>query len=241
MKSRDPLWDDPDLAKDTQEGRYFLPNSATGLRETIITSPINAEPQYLQIIPGPSPFPTAAAFFTAAFFLSLTVQAYAFAMFCGVIAVGCMLRWMWDSDPPLEQKTADIGAGITVPVAITGTSSHGWWGLNVLMMVMGMIGAMMLFSYLYLFGLRPDIWIAAPPLEQTLGILGLFGATTALAWLSRRMLSWRKPGIPAGQLPWITAALAATCLALGVWWDWSGWSEAGLDPVASGRRVRRGR
>tara|TARA_R110002072_G_scaffold86774_4_gene195784 strand:- start:12383 stop:14935 length:2553 start_codon:yes stop_codon:yes gene_type:complete len=235
VKSRNPLWDDPDLAEDTQEGRYFLPNSATGLRETIITSPVNAEPQYLQIIPGPSPFPAAAAFLTAAFFLSLTVQAYGFAVFCGVIAVGCMLRWMWDSDPPVEQKTADIGGGIMVPIAITGPKSHGWWGLNVLMVVMGMIGVMMLFSYLYLFGIHPDVWIAAPPLEQTLGILALFGATTALAWLSRRMLAWRKPGIPAGQLPWITAALAATCSALAVYWDWSGWSGAGLDPVASGQ------
>ena len=37
---RDPLWVDAGLAKDVQQGRYLLPRSATGLRETIITSPI---------------------------------------------------------------------------------------------------------------------------------------------------------------------------------------------------------
>ena len=41
-----------------EEGRYFLPNSATGLRETIVTSPVMAEPEYVEIMPGPSPWPS---------------------------------------------------------------------------------------------------------------------------------------------------------------------------------------
>ncbi len=40
-----PLWDDPDLAGDIEAGRYLLPMSATGNRETIISSPLRAEPQ----------------------------------------------------------------------------------------------------------------------------------------------------------------------------------------------------
>src|SRR5690606_22237442 len=57
VKSREPLWEDPGLAEDVKAGRYLLPGSATGLRETIVTSPLLAEPQYLQIIPGPSVWP----------------------------------------------------------------------------------------------------------------------------------------------------------------------------------------
>ena len=72
VRSRDPLWDDPDLARRVEEGRYFLPGSATGLRETLITSPVNAEPQYLQIMPGPSAWPLAAAVGTALHFIGLT-------------------------------------------------------------------------------------------------------------------------------------------------------------------------
>src|SRR3546814_469934 len=45
VRSRSPLWDNPELAREVAEGRHFLPTSATGLRETLITSPVRAEPQ----------------------------------------------------------------------------------------------------------------------------------------------------------------------------------------------------
>jgi cytochrome c oxidase subunit I+III len=235
VKSRDPLWDDPEISKDVEEGRYFLPNSATGLRETIITSPVNAEPQYVQIMPGPSPWPIAAAVTTAGFFLALTVQAYAFGFASGVIAVGCVLRWLWETDPPVKQETADIGAGIIVPIAITGPQSHGWWALNVLIVVMGMIAAMGLFSYLYLYGIHPEVWISAPSLAQTAGIAALLAATLGLAWLSRRLLARHDKGVFPGQLPWLSCAAAAACAATGLWWDVTGWQEATLSATATGQ------
>ena len=235
VTSRDPLWDSPDLAEDVQAGRYFLPNSATGLRETIITSPINAEPQYLQLIPGPSPWPVSAAIFTATFFLSLTVQAYAFGALGGVIAILCILRWLWDTDRRVPQQKVDIGAGITVPVAIAGSSSHSWWALNALMVVVGMITFMGVFSYLYLFGIHPEVWIAAPPLAQTVAIAALLSGALGLAWFSRRSLASKPDGEFPGQVPWITAALAAALLGAATWWDWNGWTAAGLVPTASGQ------
>lgn len=235
VKSREPLWDDAEICDDVAKGRYFLPNSATGLRETIITSPINAEPQYLQLMPGPSPWPVSAAVFTAGFFLALTVQAYAFATFSGVLALFCVLRWLWETDRPIQQKTADIGAGIVVPIAITGPSSHGWWALNTLIVVMGMIVFMALFSYLYLYGIHPEVWIAPPDLPQTLGIATLLALALAAAWLSRRILAGKPEGEFPGQGPWLTAALGAALLGGAIWWDWNGWSEAGLLPTASGQ------
>src|SRR3546814_19566489 len=62
VKSREPLWDDPDLSRDVEQGRYFLPNSATGPRETIITSPPRAAPEYLQIMHSPTVWQLFAAF-----------------------------------------------------------------------------------------------------------------------------------------------------------------------------------
>ncbi|ARU15987.1 cbb3-type cytochrome c oxidase subunit I [Croceicoccus marinus] len=234
VRSRQPLWDDPDIGDDVAEGRYFLPNSATGLRETLITSPINAEPQYLQLMPGPSAWPFAAAVFTASFFLSLTVQGYLFASLSGVIAVFCTLRWLWETDRPIDQKTADIGAGITVPIAITGPSSHGWWALNTLMVVMGMIGLMAVFGYFYLFGIHPEVWIAPPPLWQTIAIMALLALALLAAWGSRKTLALHEPGSFAGQRPWLLAAIASLLLAGALYWDVTGWQAAGLDPVATG-------
>lgn len=235
VHSRDPLWDDPDLAKDAAAGRYFLPNSATGLRENIITSPINAEPQYLQLIPGPSPWPTGAAVFTASMFLSLTVQAYSFTIFSGIIALSCLLRWLWETDRPIHQQTADIGAGITVPVGITGPQSHSWWALNTLMVVMGMIAFMGMFSYVYIYGIHPEVWIAAPALSQTLGILALLVAALSCGYLSRRILARKPRGEFPGQTPWLSAALGAGLLVAALYWDWTGWSGAGLAPDATGQ------
>src|SRR3546814_1311831 len=89
---------------DVAEGRYFLPGSATGYRETIITSPLRAEPEYLQIMPGPSVWPLLASIFTAGFFLLLTVQAYGTAVVSGVLAVLSVLRWLWATDRPVHAE-----------------------------------------------------------------------------------------------------------------------------------------
>ena len=72
--SREPLWDQPNLSKDVEEGRYYLPGTATGGREALVTSPFDARPQYILQIPGPGWQPLLAAVFTAAFFLLLTVK-----------------------------------------------------------------------------------------------------------------------------------------------------------------------
>ncbi|WP_120717561.1 cbb3-type cytochrome c oxidase subunit I [Tsuneonella amylolytica] len=235
VNSREPLWHDPGLARRVEEGRYFLPGSATGLRETLITSPINAEPQYLQIMPGPSPWPLAAAVGTALHFLSLTVQAYGFSLFCGVVAIACVLRWLWETDRPLKHEEADVGAGIVLPVAITGPSSHGWWALNTLMVVMGMIAFMAVFGYLYLYGIHPEVWIAPPPLWQTALVTGSAVAAFLLARGSRMMLARSAKGVFPGQGPWLLGAVASAALAAGAWLDWSGWSDVGLEPSATGQ------
>ena len=135
----------------------------------------------------------------------------------------------------MEQDTADIGAGITVPIAITGPSSHGWWALNTLLVVMGMISVMALFSYLYLYGLNPQFWIAPPPILQTAGIVVILAAAFGSAWLSRRILAAKKRGEFPGQGPWFMTLLGSMLLTAALYWDVTGWLGASLDPVASGQ------
>ncbi len=233
VKSREPLWDSPEISQEVEEGRYFLPNSVTGRRETLISSPLLAEPQYVQIMPGPSPWPLSAAVFTAGFFLSLTVQAYPFAIFCGIIALVSTLRWLWDTDRPIKQERADIGAGIEAPIAITGPSSHGWWALNTLMVVIGMIGFMSLFAYLYLYGINPQVWSAPPPLAETALIVGLEILALIAAWAGRRVLA-KKHGRAAGDLPWMLEAVAAALLVWSLYLDVTGWLGTGLAPTKNG-------
>ncbi len=233
VTSREPLWDRPEISREVEEGRYFLPRSATGRRETLITSPILAEPQYVQIMPGPSGWPLAAAVFTAGFFLSLTVQAYSFAIFCGAIAVVSTLRWLWETDRPLKQETAEIGAGIEVPIAITGPRSHSWWALNTLMVVFGMIGFMALFAYFYLYGINPEVWSDPPPLGKTAIIVGIEALALVGAWGGRKVLAMRHGRQP-GDLPWMIEAGAVALLVGALWLDVTGWRATGLAPTVNG-------
>src|SRR5688572_22045020 len=74
VDSREPLWDRPRLREEVDRGEHYLPGSVTGRRETIVTSPVAARPQYVAILPGPGWPPFLAAVGTAAFFLLLTVK-----------------------------------------------------------------------------------------------------------------------------------------------------------------------
>lgn len=229
VRSREPLREDPKLADDVAAGRYFLPGSATGLRETIVTSPLLAEPQYLQIMPGPSAWPLAAAVFTAGFFLALTVQAYMFGWVSGVLAVACVLRWLWETDRPVEQAEVDIGARIMVPTYVTGPSSHGWWAMVILLVVMAMIFVMALFSLAFLWSNQPAFWAPPPRIGTALPVALLYGAALVAALAARRLLP-RGAGGSSGLL--LFSVIAA---GVALWLDWSSWRASGLVPEASGQ------
>lgn len=232
VHSREPLWDHPELSQEVEEGRHMLPDTATGRRETLITSPVKAEPQYIQLMPGPSIWPLIAAIFTASFFMSLTVQAYPFAVFSAVVTLAAILRWLWDTDAPLAVEQAEVGGGIVLPVTITGANSHSWWALNILMIVIGMIGALAVFAFFFLYGSSPEVWIAAPALDQTAMIAAMYLGVLALLWAGRRVLRARA-GRAAGDLPW-ALVMAGALLATGaLYCDVTGWLDAGLDPTAT--------
>ncbi|MBA3576805.1 MAG: cbb3-type cytochrome c oxidase subunit I [Sphingomonas sp.] len=232
VRSRQPLWDDPSICDDVAEGRYLLPNAPTGLRETIITSPLRAEPQYLQIMPGPSVWPLLAALFTAGFFLLLTVQAYTPAVISGILAIPSVLRWLWETDRPIAVKQADIGGGIILPTYVTGPSTHGWWATVILLIVILMIFVMAVFSFVFLYGLHPSYWTAPDNQWWLLPILGGYGAAIGLALLGRWLLAREKSThwSPTSQL--IFAGLAASAAFA---FDWMSWTD--LDPELSGQKA----
>ncbi|APR53872.1 cytochrome ubiquinol oxidase subunit I [Sphingomonas koreensis] len=232
VRSREPLWDDPKICEDVEQGRYLLPNAPTGLRETIITSPLRAEPEYLQIMPGPSPWPLLAAIFTAGFFLLLTVQAYTPGFVSGVLAILCTLRWLWDTDRVVKEAEVDVGAGIMLPTYVTGPRTHGWWAMVILLIVIGMIFAMAVFSFLYLYGVQPSFWIAPAGWQGAAVTLPLYALAAGLALGSRVMLARE-----ATQLwtPGVLFLCGSVALAAAVGADIAFWHASGLRPDASGQ------
>ncbi len=233
VKSLYPLWEQKSLARDVEAGRYFLPNAPTGARETLVTSTLNAEPQYLQRMPSPSAWHVWAAIFTAGLFLLLTVQAYVASAISGVLAVWCVMRWCWMLDQPRVGETVDIGGGVQVPTYMSGPSSHGWWAMVITLIVAGMIALLAGFSYVFLWSRNPQDWIAPPPTTNLCVTLGANLLGALLGWLSCRALSLDRPRSPA--IATLLLPLAAAALGAAWWIDLTGWVDAGLKASATGQ------
>ncbi|MFJ6023523.1 cbb3-type cytochrome c oxidase subunit I [Brevundimonas sp. NPDC092305] len=226
-----PLWEQKGLARDVEAGRYFLPNSATGRRETLVTSTLNAEPQYLQRMPVPSPWPIWAAVFTAAAFLLLTVQAYWPSLIAAVLAIYCVFSWCWLLDRPVDQLTADIGAGIRVPTYVSGPGSHGWWAMIITLVVGGMVLLLAGFSYVFLWSRNPATWTPPPDLVTLPATLGPYVAAALLAWgacIALRLGRSRSRMIGTAMM-----VLASLLVATGWGFDWQAWHAIGADPTTS--------
>lgn len=169
IDSREPLWDRSSLVREVEAGAHYLPRTATGGRETIVTSPVEAEPQYVMRLTGPGYAHFAAAVFTAGFFLLLTVKAVVLAGLCGVGAIIAIMRWMWECDQAPAGEI-DIGGSIRLPSYASGPVSHSWWAMVVLMLVAAALYLSYLFGYLYLWTVAPQFW---PAREQVAALSAL--------------------------------------------------------------------
>jgi cytochrome c oxidase subunit I+III len=234
VESREPLWDQPGLSRDVEVGRWYLPGTGSGCRETLVTTPINAKPHYVLRVPGPSWPPFVAAVATAAFFILLTLELYLPSLAAGILALAMVLVWMWDCDPApvVGRETVDIGDGIRLPTIMTGPASHSWWATVVLQIVAGVTFACLVFSFLYLWTARPGTFpppdAPVPGAVRPLAAAVLLALSSALIVLARRAVG-RMP--EAGALT-VRAALAVAPLlfAAAVWLETEAWTAAGLAP-----------
>tara|TARA_B100000678_G_scaffold291050_1_gene305984 strand:- start:2895 stop:5447 length:2553 start_codon:yes stop_codon:yes gene_type:complete len=234
VHSREPLWDDPDLARSVAAGEQYLPNAPTGGRETIVTSPIRAIPQYVVQMPGPGWMHVAAAVFTAATFLLLTVKIVIPAIVCAVLAIASCLCWVWTIDKGPDKGPVDIGGGYTLPVYVTGRMAHGYWAMIVLWIVAGSIFLSYVFSYLYLWTGSPEVWLAGrkylsniawPTASAVLLVTGLALYKAAVVVLPER-------GKRNVRAPVLVAA-GASALVAAIVIEFYGHWQAGLRPMES--------
>jgi len=198
VETRYPLWQEQHLARDVEAARFYLPNAPTGTREAIVTSPIEAEPQYLLRLPGPGWPPALAALFTAAFFMLLTVKMIAMALGCGILAIAFILVWAWGSDPMPTDKV-NIGAGLRLPTYVSGPRSHAWWAVVILLFVAGSLYLSFAFSYLYLWTVAPAAWAEAakggvPDGTFAFAAMGLLAVSSASMYAAEGQLRRSRAG-----------------------------------------------
>jgi cytochrome c oxidase subunit I+III len=234
--SRYPIWDQHNLADDVEAGHYYLPGAPTGTRETLVTSPVDAHPQYVMQLPGPAWEPLFAALCTALCFFALTVKLVIPALILGGLAVAGVLWWLWqDCDPP-PHPPVDIGGGITLPVNLPGPMSHSWWAMIVLILVAGSVFACLIASYLFLWTVSPEVWPDATgqPLAQLgcgatgLAMLALSGAGVGL---SNRMLE--RNSLVARMMLQLTLLIAVLFLTGAAGTEFVAQWKSGLRPADS--------
>jgi cytochrome c oxidase subunit I+III len=233
INSREPLWDRPELAQEVDRGQHYLPCTATGGRETIVTSPIDARPQYILIVPGWSFLPLIAGAGTAAFFLFLTVKMVVPAFIGGLVALAAIFRWMWDLDRGVTHPPVDIGGGIRLPVYASGSVTHSWWAMIVLILVDATVFASLVFSYFYLWTVTQATWppsgTSLPASEwPVIAALGWLASSGLFVWARRALESGQRG--PAGFRMALVAAVALMLAAFGV--DLYGIWSTGLRPDA---------
>jgi cytochrome c oxidase subunit I+III len=226
--SVNPLWDQPALAREVDEGRHYLPNTATGMRETIGTSPIAAVPRYLMVLPKDSWLPLLGAAGTAAFFLLLTLKLTVPAWIGGIVAIVSVVGWLWESDRGPLQSEVRVSEDLVLPVGAVKSASHSWWGTMIMLIVDGSIFASFGFAYIHVsmrLQVCPPPGASLPPLAHTLWSGGLLALGSLLVWLATRSLGRKR-------LPWLVlAALACACSSFAL--DMQGLRLSGLDGSAS--------
>jgi cytochrome c oxidase subunit I+III len=230
VKSRYPLWDDPDFVQKIDEGRFYLNDTPDRLRETLITSVIDAEPIQCIKLPGPTWLTICAALALGGLFILGTFKLYVAAAISGLIALGFILTWLWTgTGRPHPQRQRDIGLGLTVPTRAAGPRSPSWWATFVTLSAMFVAFISLMFSYIYFWSIA-DVF--PPPRAPELSLAWVFaaGLATGLAWtatlISRRFVS--RDQQLAAQLTLAAAALsAAGAIALLLATPWF----AGLDPT----------
>jgi len=226
VHSRYPLWEQPGLRQEVVQGRHWLPGTAFGGRETLVTSLLRGEIRYLVRLAGDGWLHFVAAAATAGFFLLLTVSWMLPAFACGIVAIAAILGWLWQLDRPPPRATATIGEGVDVPAVARGRATVSWWATVILVAVDATIFASLAFSHVHV-AMRLDV---CPPPGARLPAGGgwaaalLVAASLAMLWAVRRL---RQPGQGLLRVA-VLLAMAGAAGAFGI--DLAAHLQAGLSP-----------
>ncbi|WP_153558459.1 cytochrome c oxidase subunit I [Roseimaritima sediminicola] len=135
IKTRYPLWQQPNLLADIDAGRFYLPDAEEGLRETLVTSAVDAEPMQCLRVPGPTFLAMFAAVFTGGVFIFSTYHWWWAAGISGVLSLGTILTWLWTGTAQIPEKShKDVGLGLTLPTYVSGPRAVGWWAMLITML-----------------------------------------------------------------------------------------------------------
>jgi cytochrome c oxidase subunit I+III len=197
---RHPLWVKSIPAtgyERAERAQSALAGAPENWRATLATDALNAEPQAIQYLPGPSLTPLLVSLGVLVGAVGVLVQAYLMAALGMVFAGGAVASWLWPARERLDMMRASgLEEKSGLPIFTTGNPSSGWWGAISLLAILGTAFAVLIYCYFYLrlFSAEwPQDGLALPKLGlPALSTLAMAASSGAL-WLAGRNY-WRGLG-----------------------------------------------
>jgi cytochrome c oxidase subunit I+III len=181
VRTRYPIWDQPGLVQDYDAGRGYLPDAEEGLREMLVTSTVDAEPQQCLRIPGPTFITLWAAVAVGGMFVFATFGAYRLAAVSTVASLVLILVWLWTGTAVIPEKPRKhVGFGVQLPLYVSGRDSVGWWAMAITMLAVFTAFLSVVFGYVFYWTLDERFIAQAERHDHGLVVAG--GALVGLAW-----------------------------------------------------------
>jgi len=163
VASRYPLWEQPDLAREIGEGRWYLPDAAEGRREGLITSVLDAQPEQVLRVGGTSTVTIVSALSLGAVFVALTFKWWIATAIAALVCFSAILYWLWTGTGEIPEKAhKDVGNGVCLPLYSSGPASVGWWAMFITMIGDSTAFASLIFGYFFYWTIHDDFTAGAP-------------------------------------------------------------------------------
>ncbi|TIL95991.1 MAG: cytochrome c oxidase subunit I [Mesorhizobium sp.] len=188
VRSRYPLWDQKDLARKVNEGRYYLPDAEEGWREGLVTSVLDAEPIQVLRVGGTSHVTIVSALSLGGAFIALTFHWWIATALAAIICFCAVIYWLWTGTGEIPEKPEkDVGLGLSLPLYASGSDSVGWWAMFITMVGDGTAFASLVFGYFFYWTIHADFTagIAGPDAVSSLVAASLFAAAWGLMVAAR--------------------------------------------------------
>src|SRR5690606_17863045 len=197
VRDRYPLWEQPGFERAVARGEYYLADAPGELRETLVTTVVDAEPLQCLRVPGPTSLTIFAAVAFSATFIFATFHWTWAAGAAAVLTLGLLLAWLWTGTSQIpEEPTRDVGLGLRLPTYLSGPASIGWWAMLITMLADQSAFITLVFSEFFFWAVSTGAAASeAPAPVAGLLLAGLLAGAAGwllVAW-SRRLVGTDRP------------------------------------------------
>ena len=220
IKSRHPLWENPDLPHTIATGQHGLPEIGHGRREIYGSDAVSGQVKDVIHLPSNSWIPLQAASMIAVVCLGLLTKYYWVALAGTLLALVFLIRWSWHNGahPVAAPKTEDWER-TDPPLHSRTFNGPGLWGVLVAMIANGTLFSSLIFGWFYL-------WTSAPlwdtPADGPLSLVALTGSGVLLT-LAAGLFAWAVSRLRKGDdsllepVLWVVSALGAAHFGWLLW------------------------